>query len=133
MPAEAEAYNQVQLIGNLGADPDVKYFASGSVVTEVRIAVYTGKDKATGDPKPPMWITVKAWNQCADELAKLRKGDRLQVVRGQWSQDTWQDRATGANRTKDYCLAWEVAKIERQPKPQEQPQEPAANYEEIPF
>ena len=133
MPAEIEAYNQVQLIGNLGADPEVKFFESGSRVAECRIAVYNGKDKRTGENNPSMWITVKAWNAAADELMKFRKGDRLQVVRGQWGQDNWQDRETGANRTKDYCLAWEVSRIERQPKPQAQPQEPAANYDEVPF
>jgi single-strand DNA-binding protein len=126
MPAEAEAYNSIQLIGNLGNDPEMKHLPSGSYVAECRIAVYNGKDKSTGQPKPPMWITVKAWNSVAETLGAFRKGDRLQVVRGQWSQDNWQDRETGANRTKDYCLAWEVAKIERQPKP-------APNYDEDPF
>lgn len=114
MPAEATAYNAVQLIGNLGADPEVKFFNSGSRVAECRIAVYAGKDKTTGEPKPSMWFTVKGWNKCADALMEFRKGDRLQVVEGQLSQDTWQDRETGAKRTKDYVLAWEVAKIERQ-------------------
>lgn len=132
MPAEAESYNQVQLIGNLGDDPKVKYFES-SRVAECRIAVYNGKDKRTGENNPSMWITVKAWNAAADELMNFRKGDRLQVVRGQWGQDTWQDRDTGARRTKDYCLAWEVAKIERQPKSQEQIQKPAIDFDEIPF
>jgi single-stranded DNA-binding protein len=67
MPAEAEPYNQVQLIGNLGDDPKVKYFES-SRVAECRIAVYNGKDKRTGENNPSMWITVKAWNAAADEL-----------------------------------------------------------------
>lgn len=114
MPAEATNYNSVQLIGNLGADPEIKFFDSGSRVAECRIAVYAGKDKSTGEHKPSMWFTVKAWNACADELMNLRKGDRLQVVEGQLSQDAWQDRETGAKRSKDYVLAWKVIKIERQ-------------------
>lgn len=136
MPAEATAYNSVQLIGNLGADPEVKTFASGSRVAECRIAVYNGKNKATGEPNPSMWFTVKAWNTCADDLMNLRKGDRLQVVEGQLSQDTWQDKATGANRTKDYVLAWKVAKIERQPRAEAKDAPPAAaalDYDAIPF
>lgn len=126
MPAEAEAYNHVKVIGNLGNDPEVKHFESGAVVAECRIAVYNGKDKRTGDPKPPMWWTVKAWNRAAEVLATFRKGDRLQVVEGQLAMDEWQDRETGQTRNKPYVLAWEVNKIERQPKP-------APNYDEIPF
>ena len=114
MPAEQESYNSVQLIGNLGADPEVKFFESGSRVAECRIAVYNGKNKQTNENNPSLWFTVKAWNAAADELMNLRKGDRLQVVRGQLSQDSWQDRETGKTRTKDYVLAWEIAKIERQ-------------------
>lgn len=132
MPAEQTAYNSVQLIGNLGADPEVKFLSSGSRIAECRIAVYAGKDKTTGEPKPPMWFTVKAWNACADELMNFRKGDRLQVLEGQLSQDTWQDRETGAKRSKDYVLAWKVAKIERQPR-EAQPPVDSTNYDEIPF
>jgi len=134
MPAEGAAYNSVQLIGNLGADPEVKFFESGSRVAECRIAVYNGKDKATGEPKPSMWFTVKAWNACADDLMNFRKGDRLQVVEGQLSQDSWQDRETGAKRSKDYVLAWKVAKIDRQ-QPREAQSSPAEpiDYDAIPF
>lgn len=113
MPAEGTAYNSVQLIGNLGADPEVRFFESGSRIAECRIAVYAGKDKSTGEPKPSMWFTVKAWNAAADELMNLRKGDRLQVAEGQLSQDSWQDKESGKTRTKDYVLAWKVAKVVR--------------------
>jgi single-strand DNA-binding protein len=118
MPSENEAYNRVQLIGNLGADPEVKYFESGSRVAEIRIAVYNGKDKATGEVKPSMWFTVKAWNDTADAIVQdFRKGDRIAITQGQLAQDTWNDRETGKPRTKDYVLAWEVEKVERKPTP----------------
>ena len=131
MPSENEAYNQVRLIGNLGADPEMKFFESGSRVAEIRIAVYNGKDKSTGEAKPSMWFTVKAWNDTADVIANdFRKGDRIAITQGQLAQDTWQDRDTGKARTKDYVLAWEVEKIER--KPRQDAPEPAS-YDDIPF
>ena len=136
MPAEQEDYNQVKLIGNLGADPEVRFFESGSRVAEIRIAVYNGKDKATGEVKPSMWFTVKAWNDAADVITNgFRKGDRIRIVRGQLAQDSWQDRETGKGRTKDYVLAWEVEKIERQDstaRPNVEEPEPV-NYDDIPF
>jgi single-strand DNA-binding protein len=137
MPAEKEAYNSVQLIGNLGADPEMRYVGDGgSCVTEIRIAVYAGKDKRTSEPKPSMWFTVKAWNAVAEQIATgFRKGDRIRIVEGQLSQDSWQDRETGKNRTKDYVLAWKVEKIERQQRdehPNVEEPEPA-DYDDIPF
>jgi single-strand DNA-binding protein len=133
MPSEKEAYNSVQLIGNLGADTEVKFFESGSRVAECRVAVYNGKDKRTNEPKPPMWFTVKAWNATADVLAEFRKGDRLRVIEGQLAQDSWQDRETGKGRTKDYVLAWKVEKIERQQNERSNTQESQPVYDDIPF
>ncbi|NCC30101.1 MAG: single-stranded DNA-binding protein, partial [Gammaproteobacteria bacterium] len=42
--------NKVILIGNLGADPEVRYMPSGDAVANVRIATSdTWKDKNTGE------------------------------------------------------------------------------------
>lgn len=137
MPAEPEDYNLVKLAGNLGADPEVKYFESGSRVAEIRIAVYNGKDRDTQQPKPSLWFTVKAWNDAADQVVNdFRKGDRIRITRGQLAQDSWNDRETGKPRTKDYVLAWEVEKVERKPRQDERPnvEEPEpASYDDIPF
>jgi single-strand DNA-binding protein len=137
MASEKEQYNSVQLIGNLGADPEMRYVGdSGSRIAEIRIAVYNGKDKATGEARPPMWFTVKAWNAAADTITnKFRKGDRIKITQGQLSQDTWNDRETGKGRTKDYVLAWEVEKVERKPRSDAPPAEvidPSA-FDDIPF
>lgn len=135
MPSENEAYNRVQLIGNLGADPEVRFFESGSRVVEIRIAVYNGKDKATGEVKPPMWFTIKAWNDVADQVVNdFRKGNRIAITRGQLAQESWE--REGKPRTKDYVLAWEVEKVERKPRQDERPnvEEPEpASYDDIPF
>jgi dihydroxy-acid dehydratase len=68
-------------------------------------------------------------------IAFVREGDRIRIVEGQLSQDSWQDRETGKNRTKDYVLAWKVEKIERQQRgerPNVEEPEPAG-YDDIPF
>lgn len=139
MPAEKENYNSVQLIGNLGADPEIRYFESGSRVCECRIAVYAGKDKS-GEPLPPDWWTIKAWNAAADAMAEFRQGNRMQIVEGNLKLDKWNDRETGKERTKPYVLAWKLNKIERQPKPAESipnantgVYDSSADYSEIPF
>jgi single-strand DNA-binding protein len=129
MPAEQSAYNSVQLIGNLGSDPEIKFLTSGSRVAECRIAVYTGKDKS-GENLPPDWWTIKGWNAAADDIAEMRKGDRLQVLEGNLKQDKWNDRETGKERTKPYVLAWKVAKVERQG---QTAAAAATSYDDVPF
>jgi single-strand DNA-binding protein len=44
--------NKVMLIGNLGADPEVRYLPSGSAITTIRLATsMRWKDKQTGEKK----------------------------------------------------------------------------------
>ena len=46
----ARGINKVILVGNLGADPEVRYMPSGSAVTNARIATTDNwKDKQTGE------------------------------------------------------------------------------------
>ena len=46
----ARGINKVILIGNLGADPETRYTASGSAVTDVRLATTDSwRDKQSGD------------------------------------------------------------------------------------
>jgi len=111
-----EVWNSVTIVGNLGADPDIRFFESGACRCEIRIAVYSGKDKSTGEAKPPYWFSVKAFGDTAQQMANtLRKGDRIKVTEGQLAQDSWTDRQSGNQRTKDYVLAWAFEKVERRP------------------
>ena len=118
-------YNNVQCEGNLGRDPDVKYFESGSMVVKASIAVYCGKDKATGESRSA-WVQVEAWGDAGSVLAELRKGDRLRVIRGSFDQQNWTDRETGQQRSKLLVKVWECEKIERQPKGAQQQAQPAS-------
>ena len=83
------------LTGNLGRDPEIRYFESGNAKAEFSIAVSTGKDK------PADWFDVAVWGQSAERAMKLlHKGSRVVVI-GSLKQERWQDRETQcANRCK---------------------------------
>ena len=52
--------NSVQLIGNLGQDPEVKYMQSGDAVASFSLATSeTWKDKASGEP-----VEKTEWHRC---------------------------------------------------------------------
>lgn len=92
--------NQVQIIGNLGADPEVRSFANGGKVANLRIATSeTWKDKATGERKEKSeWHTVAIFGDGLVGVAEryLKKGSKV-FVQGKLATRKWQDQS-GADR-----------------------------------
>jgi single-strand DNA-binding protein len=91
--------NKVQLIGNLGSDPEVKYMANGTCIANISIATSESwKDKQTGEQKEKTeWHRCSAFGKLAEIMEKyLRKGS-LVYVEGQLETRKWQD-DSGADR-----------------------------------
>lgn len=92
--------NKVQLIGNLGRDPEVRSFQNGGKVCNLRIATSeTWKDRNTGERRERTeWHTVAIFNEALVRLAEqyLRKGSKV-YIEGQLETRKWQDQS-GADR-----------------------------------
>lgn len=92
--------NQCSFIGRLGADPEVKSFANGGKICNLRLAVgEQWKDKATGEKKERTeWVSVTLNSDGLVSVAErfLRKGSRV-FVQGQFRTRKWQDQS-GADR-----------------------------------
>ena len=71
--------NKMMIIGNLGADPELRYTPSGKAVTNLRVAVNDRSRGADGEwTEETMWIGVEVWEQQAERLAEqLRKGNKV--------------------------------------------------------
>src|SRR5690606_4903541 len=70
------------LVGNLGADPETRYTASGSAITSIRIATSEQwKDKQTGENQERTeWHRVKAFGRLAEIMGEyLRKGRQVYI------------------------------------------------------
>lgn len=85
--------NHVTLIGNLGADPDVRITSTGKQVATMRVATTEGR----GDSAITDWHTVVAWERLAEGAMDLRKGARVVVV-GKLKTRSWEDQRTGSKR-----------------------------------
>lgn len=87
--------NKVQLIGNLGADPEVKSFQNGGRIANLRIATSeTWKDKATGERKEQTtWHNVVLQTDGLVGVAEryLRKGSKV-YIEGSLRTRKWQDK-----------------------------------------
>lgn len=88
--------NVVTLVGRVGGDPDVKYFESGAVKCSLTLAV----KRLSRNSDEPDWFSLELWGKPAETAANyVRKGSLIGVT-GPLKFDHWQDRNTGANRTK---------------------------------
>ena len=89
----ARGVNKVILVGNLGADPETRYTAGGSAVTNVRLATTDSwKDKQSGEQQERTeWHRVVFWGRLAEICAEyLRKGSQI-YVEGRIQTRKWQD------------------------------------------
>ena len=85
--------NSVTLIGNLGADPELKSTQSGRSVCNLRLAVNESwKDKGGQKQERTEWFNVVAWAEQGENCAKyLSKGRQVCVV-GRLQNRTWEDK-----------------------------------------
>jgi len=92
----AGSMNKVILIGNLGADPEIRSFQNGGKVANLRVATSeTWKDRTTGEKKERTeWHTVAIFNEGQVGVVErfLRKGSKV-ALEGQLQTRKWQDQS----------------------------------------
>jgi single-strand DNA-binding protein len=87
--------NKVILVGNLGADPEVRYLPSGDAVANIRVATSDRyKDKASGDMKENTeWHRVAFFGRLAEVVGEyLKKGSSV-YIEGRIRTRKWTDQA----------------------------------------
>ena len=90
--------NKVILIGNLGADPEVRYFDNGSVVANFNIATSESYTKNGEKITQTEWHRIELWEGLAKIAEQyLKKGNSV-YVEGKLRTETWQDK-DGNNRS----------------------------------
>jgi len=92
----AGSLNKVMLIGNLGADPEIRSFQNGGKVANLRIATSeTWKDRQTGERKEKTeWHTVAIFSEGLVGVVEryLKKGSKV-FVEGKLQTRKWQDQS----------------------------------------
>jgi len=86
--------NKVILVGNLGADPETRYTASGDAVCNIRLATTESwKDKASGEKREiTEWHRVVFYRKLAEIAGQyLRKGSQV-YLEGRIKTRKWQDK-----------------------------------------
>ena len=97
----AGSLNKVQLIGRLGADPDIKQMVNGKSVARLSVATsQSWKDKSSGERKEKTeWHRIVIFNEGLVNVVQqyLKKGANI-YIEGQLSTRKWKDEASGQDK-----------------------------------
>lgn len=104
----SEGVNKVILLGNLGADPELRFTQAGGAVLNMRLATtrnYLDKNKVKQEQTD--WHSVTLWGKRGEALGKfLKKGDRL-FIEGRIQNSSYDDKE-GQKRYKSEVIAENV-------------------------
>lgn len=85
--------NRVQLIGHLGADPEIKTFESNKKVARLSLATndeYTNKEGQ--EVKQTQWHQLVVWGKLAEVVEKyVKKGEEI-AIEGKLTYRSWDDK-----------------------------------------
>jgi single-strand DNA-binding protein len=97
--SSSSSLNKVMLIGNLGADPEMRFTPSGNPVTTFRIAVNRVFNSPEGDRKDETeWFSIVTWSKLAETCNQyLTKGQKV-YCEGRLHNRNWE----GADGQKHY-------------------------------
>ncbi len=130
----SEGINKVLLLGNLGAEPELKKSAGGTALLQLRLATNESWiDKNKQVQARTEWHNVVVWGSRAEALAKvLRKGSAV-LVEGTLRTTSFEKE--GAKRSRTEILAREIYLTGRKPDGAQSGQgvPPATVFEPMPF
>ena len=79
--------NRVELLGRVGADPDLKYSQNGTAICQFRMA--TDRRRQNGETEAD-WHSIVCWGKQAEAVTEyVRKGNRL-YVSGSLAQNSYE-------------------------------------------
>ena len=111
--SSSSSLNKVMLIGNLGAEPEMRFTPSGNPVTTFRIAVNRVYNSSEGERKEETeWFSIVAWSRLAETCNQyLSKGQKV-YVEGRLHTRNW-DGQDGQKHYRTEVIASQVIFLDR--------------------
>jgi len=95
----AQGLNNVQIIGNLGQDPEVRYGQNGNAVCNLRVAINEKKKDGDKWVDHVEWITVVVFGKTAENVAKYLVKGRSAFFEGRLQTRKWSDKDGNEKQT----------------------------------
>ena len=95
------SFNKVILMGNLTRDPQTRHLPSNTVVAEFGLACTRRYRTAAGEDRDETaFIDCAAFGRQAEVISQFCKKGKPLFIEGRLKYDTWDDKQTGAKRSK---------------------------------
>ena len=105
--------NKVMLIGNLGADPEIRYTPSGAAVANFRMATKDQWTSKEGERQERTeWHRVVAWRRLGEICGEYLHKGSLVYIEGSLQTREWEDR-DGNKRYTTEINAWRMQMLDR--------------------
>ncbi|MGW8596294.1 single-stranded DNA-binding protein [Providencia rettgeri] len=133
--------NEVNIIGHLGNDPEIRYQPSGDAIATMSIGCSERwKDKKSGEQKEKTeWIRVVVFGKLAENVGEYLKKGSLVFVKGKFRTRKWQDQSGQDRYSTEVTVGMDgiVKFLDKKPQSQQtqqqggwgQPQQPATQNE----
>lgn len=127
-----ESLNKAMIIGNLGADPEMRFTPNGTPVTSLRVAVSRRYRTSSGEQKQETeWFNVVTWNRLAENCNQmLTKGQQV-YVEGRVRTRSWEGQG-GEPRFHSEVVANRVLFLTRR-RPSAMSREEVEGNDELPY
>ncbi len=101
--------NKVQIIGNLGADPEMRYTANGVAVVNFSVATNRKYTTNAGEDREEVeWFRVVAWERLAEICSQYLTKGRSIYVEGRMQTRSWEDSQSGETKYMTELIAQQV-------------------------
>ena len=109
----AGSLNKVQLIGNVGREPEMRYLPGGEAVTTFSLATNRRWRGENGQAhEQTEWHSVVAWRQLAEQCGEYLTRGRHVYVEGRLQTRTWDDPSTGQKRSRTEIVAEQLVLLD---------------------
>src|SRR5215204_4158309 len=123
------ALNRVQLIGNLGKDPESKFTPTGKKVAHFSLAVSQRWKTGAETKEYTEWVNVEAWGRLGEVCQEyLRKGS-LVYLDGRLKTEKYEDKGETKYFTKVVALSMQMLDRKPNDEPMMTVEEEAPEYE----
>src|SRR6185369_14188233 len=95
------SFNKVILVGNLTRDPELRYTPKGTAIAKIGLAVNRVWTNEAGEKKEEVtFVDVDVFGRTAENVGQYMRKGRPILIEGRLKLDQWDDKATGAKRSK---------------------------------
>jgi single-strand DNA-binding protein len=126
----SKSVNKVILVGNVGADPEVKYTPSGIPVGKFSLATNERFKNKSGEWQDRTeWHNIVAWQRLAEIVGEyVSKGSKV-YIEGKLQTSSWEDQRSGEKKYRTEIVARDIVLLGLRENGNSKP-EPATNGEQ---